>query len=503
MRSRHSVDDAERMILEALGAGEPLWRREWIREADLIDLTRDRSAVTKVLNRLARDPRVLLHLRTTPNGRRWLLERAGRSLDDPVVENAAGEDPVRSRVRAPTMNSQALQERDPGPVSTPEPLEADAEDEISCTGSDTLVRQEGPYAVQIAGLRRALGAIGVRVLEIDPVPQVGPTVIRWRVLLKPGERIDTLRRRAEDISREVGCDVMVSQQPGDRHVLLDLPRPDRQVVPLAPAIAALPKQDVVPGLWMPLGVTPAGQGVALDLATLPHVLLAGATGAGKTMAEQAALVSLASRLSPDQLEIVIVDPKAIDFAPFAPLPHLRGGRIVTEPEEAIDVLRELTGPELAERTRILQEARCPNIHELRARRPDLGVKYIVVVIDELAELVTILPRAEREEFEREVLRLAQRARAVGIHLIIATQRPTTDFVTGAVKTNMPTRITFRLPARVDSMTIIDQAGAESLLGAGDMLLLHEGRLQRLQGYFISMDEIATLVTELAQPKERT
>jgi S-DNA-T family DNA segregation ATPase FtsK/SpoIIIE len=127
----------------------------------------------------------------------------------------------------------------------------------------------------------------------------------------------------------------------------------------------------------------------------------------------------------------------------------------------------------------------------------------VVVIDEYAELVTILPKTEREEFERQILRLAQRARAVGIHMIIATQRPTTEFVTGAVKANLPTRISFRLPQRVDSMTIIDQPGAENLLGAGDMLLLHEGRLQRLQGYFVSMDEIATLVAELAQPKEKT
>ena len=293
---------------------------------------------------------------------------------------------------------------------------------------------------------------------------------------------------------------MISQIPGQRHVVVDFPRPDRQIVTLAPAIAALPKEDVAPGLWMPVGVTPAGKGVALDLATLPHILLAGASGAGKTVAGQAAVLSLACRLSPDQLEIVIIDPKAIDFSPFASLPHLRGGRIVTEPEEAINVLGELTGPELAERTRILQDARCPNIRELRARRPDLGVKHIVVAIDEYAELVTILPKTEREEFERQILRLAQRARAVGIHMIIATQRPTTEFVTGAVKANLPTRISFRLPQRVDSTVIIDQAGAENLLGAGDMLLLHEGRLQRLQGYFVSMDKIATLVTELAHQR---
>ena len=486
------------MILEALGVGEPLWRREWVAERDLEHMTGDLSEVTKVLNRLARDPDVLLNLRTTPNGRYWLLKRAGRVVDQ--RKDSAEEAPAHQ----PPKGSM------PAPVSQAEPptLDADAEEEeeeeeIPDTGSEVPAQDAGPYADQIASLWGALEAVDVQVVEIDPNPQVGPAVIQHRVLLGPGERIDTLRRRAEDISREVGCDVMISQIPGQRHVAVDFPRPDRQIVPLAPAIAALPKEDVAPGLWMPVGVTPAGKGVALDLATQPHILFAGASGAGKTVAEQVAVVSLACRLSPDQLEIVIIDPKAIDFSPFASLPHLRGGRIVTEPEEAINVLRELTGPELAARTRILQDARCPNIRELRARRPDLGVKHIVVAIDEYAELVTILAKTEREEFERQILRLAQRARAVGIHMIIATQRPTTEFVTGAVKANLPTRISFRLPQRVDSMTIIDQPGAESLLGAGDMLLLHEGRLQRLQGYFVSMDEIATLVAELAQPKERT
>ena len=491
------------MILEALGAGEPLWRREWTAEADLVALTRDRSGVTKVLNRLAREPDVLLDLRTTAHGRYWLLKRADRDPELHEAEDVVGEAPVRSRFRAPVVAHRPLEGRVAEAAFQAEPLMPDPEEVIPATDSEPLAVDAGPYADQIARLRRALGAVGVRVQEIDPNPQVGPTVIRFRVLLEPGERIDTLRRRAEDISREVGCDVMVSQIPGQRTVAVDFPSPDRQVVLLAPAIAALPKEDVAPGLWMPLGVTPAGQGVALDLATLPHILLAGASGAGKTVAEQVALLSLASRLSPDQLELVIIDPKAIDFSPFAPLPHLRGGRIVTEPEEAINVLRELTGLELAERTRILQNARCPNIRELRSRRPDLGVKHIVVAIDEYAELVTILAKTEREEFERQILRLAQRARAVGIHMIIATQRPTTEFVTGAVKANLPTRISFRLPQRVDSMTIIDQPGAENLLGAGDMLLLHEGRLQRLQGYFVSMDEIATLVAELAQPRERT
>ena len=361
------------------------------------------------------------------------------------------------------------------------------------TGSEMPGQDAGPYADQIASLWRALEAVGVHVVEIDQNPQVGPAVIQHRVLLGPGERIDTLRRRAEDISREVGCDVMISQVPGQRTVAVDFPRPDRQIVPLAPAITALPKEDVAPGLWMPVGVTPAGQGVALDLATVPHILLAGASGTGKTVAEQVAVVSLAMRLTPDQLEIVIIDPKAIDFSPFAPLRHLRGGRIVTEPEEAINVLRELTGPELAERTRILQDARCPNIRELRVRRPDLGVKHIVVVIDEYAELVTILT----QDRARGIRAPNSSASAEG-----ARRRHPHDHRDRAADDRVRHRRgqgqlahAHLVPAAsaVDSMTIIDQPGAENLLGAGDMLLLHEGRLQRLQGYFVSMDEISDLI----------
>jgi len=135
------------------------------------------------------------------------------------------------------------------------------------------------------------------------------------------------------------------------------------------------------------------------------------------------------------------------------------------------------------------------LRELHAKRPDLEIGYLVVVVDEYADLVTVLCGSERADFEKQVLRLTQRARAVGIHLIIATQRPSTDFVTGAVKANLPTRISFRLPQRTDSMVILDQPGAERLLGAGDMLLWREGRVQRLQGYFASTEEIARLLTD--------
>jgi S-DNA-T family DNA segregation ATPase FtsK/SpoIIIE len=288
---------------------------------------------------------------------------------------------------------------------------------------------------------------------------------------------------------------MVSWLPGERYVALDLPRSDRQVVPFGPALEALRSHEGKDGLRIPLGVTPEGESVVIDLCVQPHIAIAGATGSGKTMLMVTSLAALVSQLSPEQVEVLIIDPKALDFVPFASLPHVRGGHIITEPEEAIDALIDLTEHELPRRTQLLQDAGCSSLRDLRARRPDLAVKYIVVAIDEYADLVAVLGKAARPAFERQILRLTQRARAIGIHIILATQRPSTEFVTGAVKSNLPTRIAFRLPQRIDSMVILDQPGAERLLGSGDMLLSRDGRIQRIQGYFASMEESASLMAE--------
>jgi DNA segregation ATPase FtsK/SpoIIIE-like protein len=233
--------------------------------------------------------------------------------------------------------------------------------------------------------------------------------------------------------------------------------------------------------------------VYLDLSTLPHLLLAGATGSGKTLWMLAAILVLALGISADQLDIIIIDVKAIDFEALSALPHLREGHIIVDPDEAVDVLTQLIERDIADRTKVLRDAGCANLRELRARRPDVKMKQVVVAIDEYAELTMTLSREERAAFERQVLRLAQRARAAGVHMLVATQRPSSESISGALKANLPARIAFRLPQRVDSMTIIDQSGAENLLGAGDMLLLHEGRIQRLQGYYLSMAEMDELI----------
>lgn len=346
-----------------------------------------------------------------------------------------------------------------------------------------------------ADLKRILRDHGAPVQELDPErAQIGPSVIRFRVRLKAGAKVSALRSRAEDIGRELATRTVpfIDNIAGENYVGIDLERPHRETVPLMAAIDALPSAR---GLQLPVavGVSPSGEHVQLDLVQLPHLLVAGSTMSGKTVFLHAVLLSLIARLSPEQLELLIIDPKATDFVQYNGLPYLRGGRVFTEAEDAIEQLRGLTDGELRSRTRALQQARAPNLAEYNAANPDAAIRPIVVVIDEYADLMAVLSKRDRQDFEKEINRLAQRARSVGIHLVLATQRPTTDVVTGLLKANMPCRTSFRLPQRVDSQTILDQPGAENLFGRGDMLLLQNDRLSRLQGYYMAPADMAAFL----------
>jgi hypothetical protein len=493
MRFRPSDGDLVSEILDALGARDPLWRREWIPEDELRELTRDRREFARAIAQIQRREDILVHIRSTENGRSFFLAKADAShppAEAAFLPKPRGRPRLDQHARADTPGERQegadLSEpgRDAG-IATPAPvtprLSAPARAGRSCL-------RAGDAANDVC---RAIRGIGVRVDHVDPEPIVGPTVVRHRVYLAPDERVRHLQRRAEDLARGLGSEVFVWHVPGEKWVAVDLPRKDRQLVPLAPVLTQMASMDDPAALWVPVGVSPSGEPAFLDLTLVPHLLIAGGTGGGKSVWLRSALLSLVLRYQPSDLEVLLVDPKAVDYLAFSSIPHLRGGRIVTEPEEAVALLMDLTGPELARRTRLLQDAKCSSFRELRARGSD--AKYLVLVVDEFADLAVTLDKPDRAEFERQILRLAQRARAAGIFLILATQRPTVEFITGAVKANLPTRISFRLPQRVDSQVILDEAGAEALLGAGDLLLRHDGRLQRLQGYFASTEEAARLL----------
>lgn len=364
--------------------------------------------------------------------------------------------------------------------------------------SEPLDSEERELIVrQAAELRRILRDHGVQVQELDAdKAQLGPSVIRYRVRLRSGAKVSALRSRAEDIGRELASRTtpFIDNIVGENYVGIDLERPKRRTLALATAVEALPE---VTGLQLPVavGIAPDGSQVSVDLVQLPHLLVAGSTLSGKTVFLHAVLLSLIAKLPPERLELMIVDPKATDFVLYNGLPYLRSGQVITEAEDAIDHLRRLTDEEMRERTATLQRARLPNISEYNIAHPNAPLRPIVVVIDEYADLIAVLSKKDRAEFEREINRLAQRARSVGIHLVLATQRPTADIVTGQLKANMPCRVSFRLPQRVDSQTILDQSGAENLFGRGDMLLMLNDRLMRLQGYYMSPQEMTRFLGE--------
>jgi len=257
----------------------------------------------------------------------------------------------------------------------------------------------------------------------------------------------------------------------------------------------LPRLDGIEGSYIPflVGITPDGKILSGDLKDLKHLLVSGSTGSGKTIFLYSFMVSLLYQFRHQELFFIIIDPKQTDFIFFEDIPQLLGKRVVIEPEEAIEELLNLTENELPVRTQQLRDARCRDIQEYNAKFPDIPLAPIVVIIDEYADLVQVLSKKEKDEFETQMVRLAQRARNVGIHLIIATQRPSSDIVTSKLKTNLPARIAFRLPSYHDSMTILDQTGAENLLGRGDMLFKREGTTERLQGFYVETDQLVNFL----------
>ena len=247
-----------------------------------------------------------------------------------------------------------------------------------------------------------------------------------------------------------------------------------------------------------VGVNPAGEPTRLDLGDdkLPHILVAGGTGSGKTIFLYSVVLSLVLAHTEKTLELVIIDPKQTDFTAFGRLKHLRGHEIITDADRGVEVIHEIVEHELQQRSDQLQRAKFRDIKVYNLSNANKLIRPLVVVIDEYADLVAVLGKKEREQFERVISRIAARGRNVGIHLILATQRPTTDIVTGNIKANMACRISFSLPSSRDSQVVLDEPGAERLLRNGDMLLLLEGRLTRLQGYYVDPQRIEPLLSTL-------
>jgi len=344
-------------------------------------------------------------------------------------------------------------------------------------------------------LKRVLGEYGIKLLDLNPnLTQIGPSVVRYRARLAPGTKLRDVQACAEDVARGLSLHSIpiINNIPGEPFVAIDIERTDREIVPLEAVLGQLP--PVNPNeLVIACGRTPAGQDVPLDIVRLPHLLVAGTTESGKTMFLCTLLISLLRRYNEHSLKLLLIDPKVTNFVFFEGLPHLINKRIYKDALEATEVLQEVLITEVEQRTTQLTRGRQSSISNYNMQYPDQSIPRILVVVDEYADLIAVLNKTQRVAFESSITRLTQRMRSVGIHLVLATQRPSVDVVTGNLKANMPSRISFLLPSSIDSRTILDQPGAEHLLGRGDMLLLHNQRLQRLQGYFVADNDIERLI----------
>ena len=390
-------------------------------------------------------------------------------------------------------------EEEPGPESLT-PLgnrrtgvtEAD-EVEYVLPRTTALKRSNGKAKVKSAADERvgtqlveALGHFGVEATVVGGVS--GPHVTRYEVRLAPGIKMSKVANMRDDLAYALAAeDVRIlAPIPGKRAVGVEVPNTVRHMVHLGDVAQAAPEG------WSPLtawlGKDIDGRAIGIDLASQPHVLVAGTTGSGKSGCVNAVLASILMRATPNEVRLVLVDPKQVELNLYEHIPHLITP-VVTSPRLAANVLQNLIR-EMEERYTLMSAARTRKLEELnrvRAREGEPPLPYLLCVIDELADLMMIAPG----EVEDAIIRLAQKSRAVGIHLLLATQRPSADIITGMIKANVPARIAFAVSSQTDSRVILDQNGAESLLGKGDMLFRPGSgtKLSRIQGAFVTEEEI--------------
>jgi DNA segregation ATPase FtsK/SpoIIIE, S-DNA-T family len=317
---------------------------------------------------------------------------------------------------------------------------------------------------------------------------VGPRVTQYT--LKPPANVKLTKITA--LENNLALDLaahsirMEAPIPGKRAVGIEVPNVKSATVRLSSIFLSEEWKNLTGPLGFSIGKDISGKAVVADLDRMPHLLVAGQTGSGKSVMINAILTSLLYRNSPSDLKLILVDPKRVELKPYDDIPHLLAP-VITEPEKCISALKWATA-EMERRYSALAEVGKRNIAEYNNLKQGEGMPYIVIVIDELADLMMMAAR----DVEALVVRIAQKARAVGIHLVLATQRPSVDVITGLIKANVPARIAFTTASQVDSRTIIDQIGAEKLLGQGDMLLLTADmpKPKRVQGAFIAEGETA-------------
>jgi S-DNA-T family DNA segregation ATPase FtsK/SpoIIIE len=342
--------------------------------------------------------------------------------------------------------------------------------------------------------------VGANVVNITQ----GPSVTRFEVHPEPGVKVNKVTNLTDDIKLSLAArDIRIEAPiPGKHTIGIEVPNQKSRPVQISEIIQSSVFRDSSSPLTAVLGLDISGRPIVTDLKKMPHGLIAGATGSGKSVCINTILVSLLYKASPDELKLLLIDPKMVELAPYNRIPHLVSP-VITDVKAATASLKWAVD-EMERRYELFAHTGVRDINKfnelvLQDKRYSDKLPFIVIIIDELADLMMMSPA----DVEEAICRIAQKARACGIHLIIATQRPSVDVITGLIKANIPTRIAFSVSSQVDSRTIIDIGGAEKLLGRGDMLFLENGSSKpvRLQGTFVSDDEIDTVVAHVREQQE--
>ena len=323
---------------------------------------------------------------------------------------------------------------------------------------------------------------------------IGPKVTQYTLKPPSGVKLTKITALETNIALNLAAQALRIEAPipGQRAVGIEVPNRKAADVRLYGILSDKNWNSASEPLAFAIGKDIAGEAVVGELNKMPHLLIAGQTGSGKSVMINTLLTSLLYRNSPSDMRLILVDPKQVEMAPYQDIPHLLTP-IITEPEKTISALKWAVN-EMERRYSLLAEEKLRDIKSYNAKKQDEAMPYIVVVIDELADLMMVAAR----DVEALIVRLAQKARAVGIHLVLATQRPSVDVITGLIKANVPARIAFTVASQVDSRTILDQIGAEKLLGQGDMLLLTPSmsKPKRIQGAWVTDDEVVKITDHL-------
>jgi S-DNA-T family DNA segregation ATPase FtsK/SpoIIIE len=432
--------------------------------------------------------------------------RAARPVDaQEAYPDVVGDD----RPPAPALEPSPLLHAEPAPLVTETPTLFDdvTSEHAEYRLPDASVLNASPAnegageekSARIADLLvQTLSHFGVDARVVGQIS--GPRVTRYELQLAPGTKVSKVAGLKDDLSYALATTEIriLAPIPGKQAVGVELPNLSPNLVTLGDIFDELPATASPLSVW--LGKDISGSAVWTDLARMPHLLIAGTTGSGKSGCINTLLTSILLRATPDEVRMILIDPKRIELNHYESIPHLLTP-VVSSPKEASAVLANCVA-EMERRYERLSSVRARNLNEANRafrQRGESTMPYLLVVIDELADLMMIAPQA----VEDAVIRLAQKSRAVGIHLVLATQRPSVDVITGMIKANVPSRIAFAVSSQTDSRVILDTGGAESLLGQGDMLFkpLGTSRLQRVQGAYVSEEEIALVVEQTRQREQ--